>query len=299
MSEQQDTALYIDADFSWDEPLVTDAGGGKTHFATLRLFSPSVIPFQAGMSFVLPGVYEDKYDEATGLTRREGQKQFKAMIIGQSAKKHHYYILVATKTDKAGGEYQVVKGFKSWPEKGRKNTWAELQFPALKTLPGNVREQLQKGQPIYVQFEDVPTGETFTPEGGDKTHNINYWGQFQAFASLEAMKSAEKVFFAERGTTNGTGIDLSNYPEGDWYSTDPAALAKNKSHLMKAIKGAITKKPGSFMDAAKEFDLVIGGKPVKVVNSETRIDLVKLFAEALDCPADDAELVAAFTHLYK
>lgn len=288
--------LIIDQDFSWDAPLVTDAGSGRKHFAALKMYSPSVIPFQAGQSFTLPGVFDDKYDENTKLTRREGQKVFKAMILGSTAKKHRFYVLVATQQDKAGNEYQVVKGFKSWPEKGRKNVWAELQFPALQKLPADSRVKLGKGEAIYVSFEDTATGDTYTPENGN-TYDVKYWDGFTVYPTMEALKEAEREHFAQFGdsSSNGAATLLDDFPI-TWRDKkgDMAKMLTSQATLLQQLGAS----GPDLVAKAKEMSLIAAnGEVVTRLDGSTPISLAALFAKAKDVPQETLE--ETFAELYK
>ncbi len=88
------TTEELNVDFNWDEPLVTDAGTGegKRQFAKVRMLPVSVIPFQKGASFTLPGVY-DSYKSKDG--GEPVLKSFGGMKQGKTDKKHTIYILVA------------------------------------------------------------------------------------------------------------------------------------------------------------------------------------------------------------
>jgi hypothetical protein len=186
---------FIDSDFSWDELLKTEASGGKKHFARLRFIPTLIIPFQAGKSFTLPGVYDDKYDEQAGLTKRQGLKEFRGMVLGKTDKKHTLNILVAEQHDKAGNAYQLVKQLKSWTEKGRKHVWVDFQFPALKTLPMEARSALLKGEWIYAEFEDLGTQDFVEISGSQQ--EIKYWSNFTVYSTAESLKEAETKFFAQ------------------------------------------------------------------------------------------------------
>ncbi len=280
------TTEELNVDFNWDEPLVTDAGTGegKRQFAKVRMLPVPVIPFQKGASFTLPDVHNDQYNADSKTTVRQGLKAFNGMKQGKTDKGHTIYVLVATKADREGNEYQRVKWFKSWTEKDRKNIWAELQFPALKGLDSANRARLM-GQGIYAGYDEVPTGEQATIDGKD--YDTKYWTSFTVFADEAKMKEAEKAFFAQFSDgSNGASpvMDTTNIPKG-WLKDDPAALAKSISTLYEQI----AKQHGndkSVIDIAKNLGIIgkADGKPA-LNKDDQPINVAELFAAALDMPA--------------
>lgn len=280
----------VTQDFNWDEPLTTDAGGdGKRQFAKVRMIVVPVQPFQKGEAFTLPDVHDDQYNEESKTTTRKGLKSFNGMKIGKTEKNHHIYVLVATKADREGKEYQRVKWFKSWLEKGRKNVWAELQFPALKVLDVTSRDKLIKGG-IFAAYDELPTGEQVNIQGKD--FDTKYWGKFTVFADEAAMKAAEREFFAQFATANGTTpLDLKNIP-AKWLTADnPGKWAADVAAMSKYIKESAASM--SVIDLAKTFSVVDKetGKPFP--NQEGKpIDPVALLAPILDVPP--ASLMATF-----
>lgn len=275
-----DETTYIDQDFSWDEPVKTEVSGGRKHFAKLRFLPTLVIPFQAGQSFTLPNVYDDKFDEATKLMRRQGAKEFKGMKLGKTDKKHTLNILVAEQHDKAGNAYQVVKQMKSWSEKGRKHVWADFQFPALKTLPTEAKATLLKGGAICVDFEDLGTQDFVEIAGSQQ--EVKYWGNFTVYPNEAALKEAETKFFAqfEGVASNGNGVDESNYPyvwkdqadKGTLYAFIKEELGKGNAPLKVAVDAGLITQPGN--------------KPGVRLDGETPLDLPKLFGKATGQPAE-------------
>ena len=140
----------LDTDFNWDEPVVIEASGGegKRQFAKVRMLPVSVIPFQKGQSFTLPNIYDD-YKSKDAPERM--LKSFGGMVRGKTDKQYTIYVLVAEKTTREGKPYQIVKWFKNWTEKDRKNVWAELQFPNGRQhrCPFHSKNDGEKGGPQF------------------------------------------------------------------------------------------------------------------------------------------------------
>lgn len=273
----------LDTDFNWDEPLVTDAGTGegKRQFAKVRMLPVPVIPFQKGASFTLPNVHNDQYNADTKTTVRQGLKQFNGMKQGKTDKGHTIYVLVATKADREGNEYQRVKWFKSWAEKGRKNVWAELQFPALKGLDGANRAKLM-GQGIYASYDEVPTGEQANIDGKD--YDTKYWTSFTVFADEAKMKEAEKAFFAQfTDGSNGVtpALDLTNIPAG-WLTGDAAKYESGVASMFKETARQVAAL-GMKAGAIKVKILNAEGQP-NLNQQEQPIDAVALLSKILDTP---------------
>lgn len=270
---------FIDTEFNWDEPVKTEVSGGRKHFAKLRFMPTLVIPFQAGQSFTLPNVYDDKFDEASKLMRRQGAKEFKGMKLGKTDKKHTLNILVAEQHDKAGNAYQVVKQMKSWSEKGRKHIWADFQFPALKTLPAEAKANLLKGEAICVDFEDLGTQDFVEIAGSQQ--EVKYWGNFTVYANEAALKEAEVKFFAqfEGNTSNGSTVDESNFPL-TWKGQDGQLLYKMICDGLAAGKTPLA--------VAQEVSCLQqpGNKPGVRLDGETPLDLPRLFGQATGQPAE-------------
>ncbi len=277
------TKEYLEQDFNWDEPLVTDAGTGegKRQFAKVRMLPVSVIPFQKGASFTLEGIYDDYKSKDAD---ERVLKSFNGMRQGKTDQKHTIYVLVGEKSTREGKLYQALKVFKSWTEKDRKNVWAELQFPALKGLDNANRARLM-GQGIYAGYDEVPTGEQANIDGKD--YDTKYWTNFTVFADEAKMKEAEKAFFAQFSDgANGAApaLDTTNIPKG-WLKDDPAALAKS----IKTLYEQIAKQHGSdkpVLDIAKNLGIVgkTDGKPA-LNQDDQPINVAELFAAALDMPS--------------
>lgn len=277
----------LDTDFSWDEPLVTDAGTGegKRQFAQVRMAVMPVIPFQKGASFTLEGVYNDQYNAESKTTVRQGLKAFNGMKQGKTDKKHTIYVLVATKSDREGNEYQRVKWFKSWTEKDRKNVWAELQFVALKGLDNANRAKLM-GQGIYAGYDEVPTGEQANIDGKD--YDTKFWTNFTVFADEAKMKEAEKVFFAQFTADGSNGsvanLDLTNIPKG-WIKGDAVKDAASVQTLYLQIRKQFDEGKAP-MDIAKKLSIVgkADGNPMPNKDGNP-VNVAELFSAALDMPA--------------
>jgi len=273
----------LDTDFSWDEPLVTDAGTGegKRQFAKVRMLPVPVIPFQKGASFTLPNVYDD-YKSKDGGERV--LKSFGGMKQGKTDQKHMLYVLVAEKTTKEGKPYQALKTFKSFAEKGRKNVWAELQFPAIKGFDSANRTKFL-GQGIYAGFDEVPTGEKANIDGTD--YDTKYWTNFTIFADEAKMKEAETAFFAQftDGTNGATpALDLTNIPAG-WVKGDAVKDAAS----VKTLYEQIAKQHGegkAVLDIAKKLSIVNKNDGTPMPNKDGNpVNVAELFSQALDMPA--------------
>lgn len=274
--------LILDSDFSWDEPKETAVSGGRKHFAKLRFFPVPVVPFQKGQSITLPNVFDDKFDEASGQTLRQGLKEFKGYKNGKTSEGHTLYVLVAEQSSKDGGSYQVIKQFKSWPDKGRENLWAKFQYPALRTISDPaIRSKLTAGQEVYASFEDMPTGEMVDINGSSV--EMKYWGNFTVYQTADALKNAEVEFFANIQTgSNGAGPDVTNIP-AKWYANSQSQEAKtsNIQAMLTYIKQQIDSgKPAS--DVAKSTAME-GTSPALNANGQP-VNLAALFAQATGMP---------------
>lgn len=285
------TQEELTTDFNWDEPLVTDAGTGEgtRHFAKVRMLPVPVIPFQKGQSFTLPNVYDD-YKSKDAPERL--LKSFGGMKQGKTDQKHTLYVLVAEKSTREGKSYQILKSFKSWPEKGRKNVWAELQFPALKGFDGANRAKFL-GHGIYAGFDEVPTGEKANIDGTD--YDTKYWTNFTIFTDEAVMKAAETAFFAQfTDGSNGAGpaLDLTNIP-ATWIKGDAVKDAASVQTLYQQIKKQYDegKAPA---EIAKKLSLVNKADGTPSLNKDGNpVNVAELFSQALDMPAAmfEAELV--------
>lgn len=296
-----DYVLEVPAGFLLsDEAMAdTEGGGSRHHFAAVRLLIKGVTPYQAGKSFTINGVYQDREDRANGTWVREGLREFKGFTLGGKSK---LFIFVASKMNKDGRDYQMVKVMKSWAEKDKESgerhfDWQNFQLPAIRQLSPDVVTALESGKTLYMEFESLGTGRKFKRQD-EGEGEATYWGNFKVYPTLEALKAAEKEFFAQFGTANGSngngaGPDLSNFPEIWNNAKDPA---KGVEDLYTQIR---TAQAGKWTDKAKELMLIgPNGQPVKKLGKDEPINLGELFAKAMDVPLTE-DITQAFSHLYK
>jgi hypothetical protein len=303
-----DNELYLIPGLdNWDEPIVTEIseGGGATIFAGWKLYRVPVNPFAKEVSktsFTIPGVYQ--YRESL----KEGLFEF-PFPPGKTSAGHYLCILVALRTNSQGAEYQSVRYFKSWGE-GEKTTeinpkngkpvyknhqvLGEKLFPALKVLLPTERAKLDKGEMMWAKAVETSAGFSNPSKDGSKVYEFTYYDEWETYPTQEALRVAEKVFFAGKGTSNGTGLDLLNFPGGDWASDDPATLQTNYKNLKEFIQ-EVGYNTSLFVPKAIEASLVnkLTGKVVSRINSDQPVDLAELFAKMLDIPVDD-DIKAAF-----
>lgn len=295
-----DYVLEVPAGFLMSDEAAMDTEGGSSrhHFAALRLLIKGVTPYQAGQHFELPGIYQYREDKTTNTWLNEGPRQFKGFVLGG---KSRLYILVATKQDKSGNSYQMVKTLKSWREKDKESgeyhfDWQNFQLPAIRQLPADVVTALESGKTLFMEFESLSTGRKFKRQGDEGEGEATYWGNFKVYPTLEALKAAEKEFFSQFSNgSNGLvgGPDMSNFPEIWNNSANPQ---KGVEDLYAQIR---TAQAGKWADKAKELMLIgPNGQPVKKLGKDEPINLGELFAKAMDVPLTE-DITQAFSHLYK
>ena len=198
MSEEN---LIMGDDFSWDDEDnvdLTPPTGGKKHFAHLKMYVEKVTKsFTAGDFVSISGVKGGDMNEKDNA----GNMKLKGWKAGG---KERLFVLVATQYAQDGSAYQLVKQFSSKNyNKDRRHVWNELQMPALKELDG--KRLTVDG--LYVEFDDIPTGDTFTPEGESEAKDIPYWGNFKVYKDKEALDAANKEFFAQFSKDNGAASE--------------------------------------------------------------------------------------------
>lgn len=298
VSNENDYVLEVPQGFlmSDEAAMDTEGGSGRHHFAALRLLIKGVTPYQAGKSFTVPGVYQDREDKANGTWVREGLREFKGFVVGGKSK---LFIFVASKTSKEGREYQMVKTLKSWREKDKESgeyhfDWQNFQLPAIRQLPADVVTALESGKTLYMEFESLSTGRKFKRQD-EGEGEATYWGNFKVFPTLEALEAARKELFDKIGSngSNGTGVDMSNFPEIWNNSANPQKGVEDLYAQIRTVTG------GKFADKAKELMLIgPNGQPVKKLGKDEPINLGELFAKAMDVPLTE-DITQAFSHLYK
>lgn len=254
-------------DYSWDDtPVETEAGGGKIHFAKLRVLPPvNVIPFQAGEFFTLPGVFNDAFDEATQTSSRQGLKEFRGMKKGRTEKGHKLYILVAEKESKDGNPYQIIKRFNSWKAKGETvHEWSDKQWPALLKIDARFKAAVKKtgfvspDSPeawVYAKFSQDVTGNTWK-NGNGVEMDRHYWTDFTIYASREEWKAAQDAHFAQfQDSQPAQNQDTSHYPAA-WGANVEVML----NNLNTALKGGMDKSVAinTYMVSGNDFN----GNPV-------------------------------------
>lgn len=297
----EDYVLEVPAGFLMSDEAAMDTEGGSSrhHFAAVRLMIKTVTPYQAGKSFTIPGVYQDREDRSNGTWVREGLREFKGFVAGGKSK---LFIFVASKANKEGRDYQMVKVMKSWAEKDKDSQerhfdWQNFQLPELRKLPADIVTALESGKTLFMEFESLSTGRKFKRQD-EGEGEATYWGNFKMYPTMEALKAAEKEFFGQFGATNGVngavaGVDLSNFPEIWHNASNPA---KGMEDLYAQIR---TVQDGKFIEKAKEVMLIgPNGQPVKRLGKDEPVNLGELFAKAMDVPLTE-DITGAFAHLYK
>jgi len=288
-----DIKLDIDFDFDFSDEQAT-AGGGKTYFGRYRLIRIPGHATKEDVSFTIPGLFDYTFDESTQTYLNAGLHTFKKLMKNPNAKTS-IFILVNEREQKNGTTHQKILHFIS----SDKERWGAEQWPALKAIPETYQQKIVK-EWVYGQHTEADSTRTFTGNDGNKRHN-QYYADFVMYPNRETWQAAKDEFYAKDGsssTANGAGLDLSNFPGGEWASDNPTTLKESYAALKDTIVKAGTN-PFTFIKTAKELSLVNPhGKVVSRINSDEPIDLPALFAEMLDVPVDE-EITAAFAGLYK
>ena len=257
-------------DFSWDDEANVDRTpppAGKHHFAHLKLYAADVTKsYTAGdfvtISGVVGGQFNDKDDA--------GNMQFKGWKAGG---KNKLFVLVATKQDQQGQNYQIVKQYPNQRfGKGEKlHLWGDLVLPALKKIPDAQRKKLMSIG-LYVEFDELATGEVFESDEGKK--DINYWGNYKVHPDQATLKAAEEEFF-NRVTTGGntTSTSTNHYPT-TWKSDVQGMLDYGKQ---------LNGEGKSPREIAEAILLVKDGKPVEAI-SGGEVNVKQVLSEVLNVP---------------
>lgn len=266
---------YLVNDVPWDDDSIVDrepesSGSGSTHFGFLRLHAVRVTKsWQKGHYFTIPGVTGGNYDEKDD----SGLMMFKGWDKGGS---QWFFALVATKENKDGESYQAVQKLPGKLQKeGEPHKWADFVLPALKQLSKAERDKLSS-EGLYCQWSEVGTGHIFEIEGEKKEGKV--WVDFKPFASKEAMKQAETVFWAERNNGASGGQTGVFYP-ASWTKTQDGV-----SQMLTYGKGlGLTGKA-----LADKLNLFNETKD----NGEklTEEDVKNVIAKMLDCPVPMVDL---------
>jgi hypothetical protein len=253
---------YLKQDFPWDDESqsvdLTPPPAGRRHFAHLRLYIVAVgKSYTKGDYVTVPSVAGGQFDEKDS----NGDKMFKGWTGGGS---DSLYVLVATQQDQNGQDYQIIKQYasKRFDKRETIHLWAEKVLPALKDLSDGDRKKLT-GPGLYVEFDDLPTGQTFTDDD-NKKHDIVYWGNYKVHKSKEALTVASDEFF-NRVTSNG---DNDIWPS-TWVASgsveDMIAYAKTLE--------------GSHTEIAKQLEL-FDAKTAK----EEPVNIALVLSKCLDIP---------------
>ncbi len=195
---------YLLKDVPWDDENIVDrepeGGDGKHHFGFLRLYPLAVTKvFEAGNYLTIPGVTGGNYDGKD----ENGLKKFKGWKPGGS---QYLFILVATKQDKDGNDYQVVKQYPSKVKKNDPHLWGDFVLPALKQLSSTVRGKITS-EGVYCEWDEIATGHKI--EIDNIEHEIKAWGNFKPHSDEASLNKASDGFFAQ--FNNGASTD-SIYP---------------------------------------------------------------------------------------
>ena len=225
-----DNFLNTQIDWNNTDSLIdkTEPTGGKRHFGFLRLYVAGVTKsWEKGASFTIPGVVGGDYNEKDA----NGNMLLKSYRAGGNDK---LFVFVLTKESQEGQPYQMVKQYPSRRyRKGEPLIMSDIIFPALKQLtPAQKDKLISTGS--HIAFDEVPTGETFTPQGETKEREVMCWpaGEIVLFDTKEAMKAAEAEFFDGMGGNN-TVIE-SIYP-ANWIDDQGNLKPDIESHVKKVI----------------------------------------------------------------
>lgn len=206
---------YLTTDVPWDDESLVDrepesSGDGRTHFGHLRLHALKVTKvFEAGHFLTIPGVTGGQYNAKDD----KGLMMFKGWKAGGN---QWLFVLVATKQDKDGNDYQIVKQLPGkLPREGDPHLWGDFTLPSLMELSKAERDKMAS-EGVYCQWSEVGTGHKAEIDG--KEHEIRAWVNFKPFADQAAMKQAETAFWAERGNGTSGGITGTFYP-ASWTKT--------------------------------------------------------------------------------
>lgn len=277
---------------------VTEGGGERVHFGQYCAISIPVVK-AAGTSFTLPGIFDDKFDEATNLSSRQGLYAFKGWRPGKSPKGQVYFnILVRKKFTQVGASYQKVARFVSFEK-----AWKDEQWPAIAKLDSasmtilvstgkvllNLAKQGKGSEEIennsacwaWARTSNAQSEETFKANDGSTAHKA-YWHEWQVFKDKAEYDKASEEYFAQfggKGASNGSTVDESNFPL-TWKGQDGQllykmirdGLAANKTPLAIAQEVSCLQQPGN--------------KPGVRLDGETPLDLPKLFGSATGTPAE-------------
>jgi hypothetical protein len=272
--------FLLNQDFDWeaeDNIDLTPPPSGKHQVAKLQLHVVAVTKsFISGDFVSIPGVRGGQYDEQD----EDGNKMLKGWKKGG---KHKLFVLVATKWDKEGNSYQVVKQYPNVQSRNDQVHYLnEFVMPELKKLPDSHRQQLI-GPGIYVGFDNLDTGTYWVDESEidpeKKKKSIFYWGNFVVYADHDALKAAEDEFF-NRVTSGGNGSDNGHYPES--WSTDISGMVSYAKQLKDEEK-PVKEIAKTLMFYGED------GQPVKAING-SEVNIKAVLSEVLDIPEPMIEL---------
>lgn len=247
---------YLLNDVPWDDEKIVDrepeGGDGRHHFGFLRLYTLQVAKsFEAGNYLTIPGVQGGDYDDKNG----KGLKMFKGWTPGGS---QFLFVLVATKQDKDGNDYQVVKQFPSKVKKNDPHLWGDVVLPSLKKLSTSERGKMTS-EGVWCEWDEIASGHTFEDDDGEE-HDIKAWGNFTLHPNEASLQKANDGFFAQFNSeaSNDTFSD-SPYPFG-WQDDIEANLNWAKKEAKEKGWGELSVVKELGLDSAKTAN----GEPVNV-----------------------------------
>lgn len=171
------------------DPFAPQEGGNKTKFGRLKLFANPVM-LESGASYQIKGIHD-----------REGNtRDWKGKRLDKASKRFHIVMHVRA-DDKDGNEYEMAKDYLNSDK-----PYKSIVHPALVKVFGE--KQFPVKDYAFVQLEEVPTGETYVAQSGNKageTIEKTAWKVVNKFESEAKMKAAEKEYFSRFTTANGNG----------------------------------------------------------------------------------------------
>lgn len=275
------TDNFLLTELNWDdeESLFdrSEPEGGKHHFGHLRLYVPQVTKhWEAGKYFTIPGVVGGDFNEKAD----DGNMMFKSFTKGGNDK---LYILVATKQDQNGNDYQIVKQYPSRRyRKSDKLVSADILIPSLKAMPKEYLKQIMASG-IYAEWDEVETGDVFKANGEEKP--IMAWAHFKPFENKEAMVKAQNEFFSQF-SGNSDVVEVKPYHPQSWTANDYQQMldyAKTTAETVKDAK-SLACQLMLIVDDKGEYVSEYGkGQPAVAVNGEP-VPVAKVLSELLNKP---------------
>lgn len=265
---------FISNNIPWEDEgqLVNREIAGGGHLGHLRLYGLKVTKsFTSGDYVTIPGVVGGDFDKKD----ENGNMKFGGWVPGWvSGGDRWLFVLVATKQDKDGESYQVVKQYKNQSDKSDEgHDWGDIIYPAMMKLTKPQREQFATTG-FWGQWDDIPTGRNFTNDE-DKTFDIMAWGNFQPCASEEKYKQMREGIFGESsGESSGELPDhFGPYPN-TWTEKE------DLDEMLPLIAKDLAEAEELDNQKIKEiFDKNIMDAPA---NDGTKVDVKFIMIEAID-----------------